>query len=81
MVAVGAAKAMKTLASNGLFTDFPIARSTKYPHRAALHNELVRSLVDAADAEPDAAKRAELLDLCITYGEQAQLLRRWPARA
>ncbi len=24
MVAVGAAKAMKTLASNGLFTDFPI---------------------------------------------------------
>jgi hypothetical protein len=32
---------------------------------------------DAAGAEPDASKRAELLDLCMTCW-RAQLLRRWP---
>jgi hypothetical protein len=33
---------------------------------------------DAAGAEPDAVKRSELLDLCMTCWQQAQLLRRWP---
>jgi hypothetical protein len=33
---------------------------------------------DAAGAEPDAVKRSELLDLCMTCWRQAQLLRRWP---
>jgi hypothetical protein len=33
---------------------------------------------DAAGAEADAVKRAELLDLCMTCWRQAQLLRRWP---
>jgi hypothetical protein len=36
---------------------------------------------DAAGAEPDASKRSELLDLCITCWRQAQLLRRWPGVA
>jgi hypothetical protein len=31
---------------------------------------------DAAGAEPDAVKRAELLDLCMTCWRQAQLLGR-----
>jgi hypothetical protein len=31
---------------------------------------------DAAGAEPDAIKRSELLDLCMTCWRQAQLLRR-----
>ncbi len=35
MVAVGAAKAMKTLASNDLFTDFPIIQSYYRPELAA----------------------------------------------
>jgi hypothetical protein len=35
---------------------------------------------DAAGAEPDAMKRAELLDLCMTCWRQAQFLRRWPGR-
>jgi len=33
---------------------------------------------DATGAEPDAAMRAELLDLCITWWRQAPLLRRRP---
>jgi hypothetical protein len=33
---------------------------------------------DAAGADPDASKRAEVLDLCMTCWRQAQLLRRWP---
>jgi len=32
----------------------------------------------AQGAEPDAAKRSELLDLCMTCWRQAQFLRRWP---
>jgi len=36
---------------------------------------------DAAGAEPDAVKRSELLDLCMTCWRQAQLLRRWPGIA
>ena len=35
----------------------------------------------ATGAEPDASKRADLLDLCMTCWRQAQLLRRWPAVA
>jgi hypothetical protein len=33
---------------------------------------------DAAGAEPNAVKRSELLDLCMTCWRQAQFLRRWP---
>jgi hypothetical protein len=33
---------------------------------------------DAAGAEPDAARRVELLDLCMACWRQAQLLRRYP---
>ena len=36
---------------------------------------------DAAGAEPDAVKRAELLDLCMTCWRQAQMPRRWPGLA
>jgi hypothetical protein len=48
-------------------------------HRGKL--PLVGVLVSAlppTGAEPDAVKRAELLDLCMTCWRQAQLLRRWP---
>jgi len=36
------------------------------------------ALAYAAGAEPDASKRAELLDLCMTCWRQAHLLRRRP---
>ena len=88
MVAVGAVKAMKMPGSNGLFTDFPIARPTNIligPRLSQCGPWAVQGFpapfADAAGAEPDGVKRAELLDLCMTCWRQAQMLRRWPGMA
>jgi hypothetical protein len=43
--------------------------------------QMALTYADVAGAEPDAVKRSELLDLCMTCWRQAQLLRRWPSVA
>jgi hypothetical protein len=48
---------------------------------SSLVMRMALSYADAAGAEPDAVKRSELLDLCMTCWRQAQLLRRWPGIA
>jgi hypothetical protein len=46
--------------------------------KLAVLMRMALTYADAAGAEPDAVKRAQLLDLCMTCWRQAQLLRRWP---
>ena len=59
--------------------------STSEKRKLAVLMRMALTYADAAGAEPDASKRAELLDLCMTCWPQAQLLkqahlplRRWP---
>jgi hypothetical protein len=52
--------------------------TTPETRKLAVLMRMALTYADAAGAEPDAVKRAELLDLCMTCWRQAQLLRRWP---
>jgi hypothetical protein len=52
--------------------------TTSEQRKLAVLMRMALTYADAAGAEPDASKRAELLDLCVTCWRQAQLLRRWP---
>jgi hypothetical protein len=52
--------------------------TTSEQRKLAVLMRMALMYADAAGAEPDASKRAELLDLCMTCWRQAQLLRRWP---
>jgi hypothetical protein len=49
--------------------------------KLAVLMRMALTYADAAGAEPDAVKRAQLLDLCMTCWRQAQFLRRWPGVA
>jgi hypothetical protein len=53
--------------------------TTSENRRLAVLMRMALTYADAAGAEPDAAKRAELLDLCTICWRQAQILRRWPS--
>ena len=55
--------------------------TTSENRKLAVLMRMALTYADAAGAEPDASKRAELLDLCMTCWRQAQLLRRWPGIA
>jgi hypothetical protein len=52
--------------------------TTSEQRKLAVLMRMALTYADAAGAEPDASKRAELLDLCMTCWRQAQFLRRWP---
>ena len=52
--------------------------STPEHRKLAVLMRMALTYADAAGAEPDAVKRSELLDLCMTCWRQAQMLRRWP---
>jgi hypothetical protein len=52
--------------------------TTSENRKLAVLMRMALTYADAAGAEPDAVKRAQLLDLCMTCWRQAQLLRRWP---
>jgi len=52
--------------------------STSEKRKLAVLMRMALMYADAAGAEPEASKRAELLDLCMTCWRQAQMLRRWP---
>jgi hypothetical protein len=52
--------------------------TTSETRKLAVLMRMALTYADAAGAEPDAVKRAELLDLCMTCWRQAQFLRRWP---
>jgi hypothetical protein len=52
--------------------------TTSETRKLAVLMRMALTYADAAGAEPDAVKRSELLDLCMTCWRQAQLLRRWP---
>jgi hypothetical protein len=52
--------------------------TTSEQRKLAVLMRMALTYADAAGAEPDASKRAELLDLCMTCWRQAQLLRRYP---
>jgi hypothetical protein len=49
--------------------------------KLAVLMRMALTYADAAGAEPDTVRRAELLDLCMTCWRQAQILRRWPGLA
>ena len=51
---------------------------TSENRRLAVLMRMALMYAAAAGAEPDAVKRSELLDLCMTCWRQAQMLRRWP---
>jgi hypothetical protein len=51
--------------------------TTSENKKLAVLMRMALTYADAAGAEPDASKRAELLDLCMTCWRQAQMLRRW----
>jgi hypothetical protein len=50
--------------------------TTSENRKLAVLMRMALTYADAAGAEPDASKRAELLDLCMTCWRQAPLLRR-----
>jgi hypothetical protein len=52
--------------------------TTSEKRKLAVLMRMALTYADAAGAEPDAQKRAELLDLCMACWRQAQFLRRWP---
>jgi hypothetical protein len=54
--------------------------TTSEKRKLAALMRMALTYADAAGAEPDAARRAELLDLCMTCWRQAHLIRRWPDR-
>ena len=55
--------------------------TTSEQRKLAVLMRMALTYADAAGAEPDAVKRAELLDLCMRCWRQAQMLRRWPGIA
>jgi hypothetical protein len=61
---------MRTQATNTL--------TTSENRKLAVLMRMALTYADAAGAEPDAVKRADLLDLCMTCWRQARFLRRWP---
>jgi hypothetical protein len=55
--------------------------TTSEKRKLAALMRMALTYADAAGAEPDAARRAELLDLCMTCWRRAQRLRRYPGMA
>jgi hypothetical protein len=55
--------------------------TTSEQRKLAVLMRMALTYADAAGAEPDAVKRAELLDLCMVCWRQARMLRRWPGVA
>ena len=56
--------------------------TTSEHRKLAVLMRMALTYADAAGAQPDAVKRSELLDLCMTCWRQARkMLRRWPGIA